>query len=73
MKTMTCKDLGGPCDYKIGGDSFEAIGKASYMHVMEQIKAGDAAHMAAAAAMRNASPEEQTKMMAEFKARFEAA
>ncbi len=70
MKKLTCKDLGGPCDVELSGDSFQEIGKKSYEHVMEQIKNGDEAHKAAATHMKNASPEEQKSMMAEYEKRF---
>ena len=73
MKKLTCRDLGGPCDMELMGDSFQEIGKKSYGHVMEQIKSGDEAHKAAAAKMRNASPEEQKSMMAEYEKRFNEA
>ena len=70
MKKLSCRDFGGPCDTELTGDSFQEIGKKSYDHVMEQIKGGDEAHKAAAAKMRNASPEEQKAMMAEYEKRF---
>ena len=70
MKKLTCRDLGGPCDAELTGDSFQEIGKKSYDHVMEQINAGDEAHKSAADTMRNASPEEQRAMMAEYEERF---
>ena len=55
------------------GDSFQEIGKKSYDHVMAQINNGDEAHKAAAGKMRNASPEEQKSMMAEYEKRFNEA
>ena len=70
MKKLTCRDLGGPCDLELIGDSFQEIGKKSYSHVMEQIKSGDEAHKAAADKMRNAPLEEQKSMMAEYEKRF---
>ena len=73
MKKLTCRDLGGPCDVESTGDSFREIGKKSYDHVMQQIKSGDEAHKAAADKMRNASPEEQKSMMAEYEKRFNEA
>ncbi len=73
MKKLTCKDLGGPCDYEISGNSFEEAGKKSYEHVMEQINRGDEAHRAAAAKMKNAPPEEQKAMMATYRKRFDEA
>ena len=73
MKELTCRDFGGPCDTELTGDSFQEIGKKSYGHVMEQVNSGDEPHKAAAANMRNASPEEQKAMMAEYEKRFNEA
>ncbi len=70
MKKLTCRDLGGPCDMELIGDSFQEVGKKSYDHVMEQIKSGDEAHATAATKMRNASPEEQMSMMTEYEKRY---
>ena len=73
MKKLTCRDLGGPCDMKITGDSFQEVGKKSHDHVMEMIKSGDEAHKAAADNMRNASPEEQKAMMAQYEKNYNEA
>lgn len=73
MKKLTCKDLGGPCDTEITGDSFEEMGKKSHMHVMERISGGDEAHQTAASSMKSASSEEQQSMMAEFKKKYDEA
>jgi len=73
MKTLTCKDFGGPCDAKITGDSFGEIGAQCKTHVMEQINAGDEAHKAAAEKMKNATPEEQKAMMAEYEKKYNEA
>jgi predicted small metal-binding protein len=73
MKKLTCRDLGGPCDEEITGDSFEEVGKKSHGHVMEQINSGNEAHKLAAGKMRDATPEEQKAMMAEYKKKFDEA
>jgi ABC-type transporter MlaC component len=73
MKKLTCRDLGGPCDAELVGESFEEIGKKSRDHVMEQMQKGDKAHLSAANNMRTATPEQQQAMMAEFKKKFEQA
>lgn len=73
MKKLTCRDLGGPCDAEITGNSFEEMGKNSHAHVMEQINSGDEAHRAAADKMKNASPEEQKAMMTEYEKRYNGA
>jgi predicted small metal-binding protein len=44
MKTMTCSQLGGPCDHAHrGGDANEVI-KAQDKHLREAVAAGDARH-----------------------------
>ncbi|GAB2775177.1 hypothetical protein GCM10027020_30400 [Nocardioides salsibiostraticola] len=47
MKTMTCRDLGGPCDLKLRGDSADEIIKAQDRHLKEAVAADDSAHEAA--------------------------
>ena len=73
MKTLTCKDMGGPCDTELAGSSFAEIGKKSHDHVLDQIGRGDEAHRAAAARMRDASPDEQKSMMATYEKRYNEA
>ena len=58
---------------ELTGDSFQEIGKKSYGHVMEQIHKGDEAHKTAAGKMKNASPEEQKSMIAEYEKRLNEA
>lgn len=73
MKSLTCKDLGGACDERIAGATFEEIGQKCRTHVMEAVKRGDAAHKAAMNKMMSASPSEQASMMAEYMKKFDAA
>lgn len=47
MKTMTCQDLGGPCDLVHRGASADEIIKAQDRHLKEAVQAGDDAHAAA--------------------------
>lgn len=47
MKTMTCHDLGGPCDLAHCGESADEIIKAQDRHLKEVVAAGDAAHVPA--------------------------
>ncbi len=47
MKTMTCRDLGGPCDLEHHGESADEVIKAQDRHLKEAEKAGDATHQAA--------------------------
>jgi hypothetical protein len=44
MKTMTCKQLGGPCDVAHRGGTADEIIKAQDKHLKEAVAAGDAAH-----------------------------
>lgn len=52
MKTMTCKQLGGPCDLEHHGDTADEVIQAQDAHLKEMTAAGDAAHEPAAKAMK---------------------
>ena len=52
MKTMTCKQLGGPCDVAFHGDTADQVIKAQDAHLKEVVASGDEAHKAALKAMR---------------------
>lgn len=52
MKTMTCHQLGGPCDLEHRGESADDVIKAQGHHLKEAEKAGDAAHQGARDAMK---------------------
>jgi hypothetical protein len=52
MKTMTCKELGGPCDFKLPGDNANDVIKAQDRHLNEVVAAGDAAHETALKEMK---------------------
>ncbi|MEB8325631.1 DUF1059 domain-containing protein [Dietzia kunjamensis] len=47
MKTMTCKDLGGPCDLAHRGDTADEVINAQDAHLKERVRAGDDAHVPA--------------------------
>ncbi|MFT3901451.1 MAG: hypothetical protein QM728_14555 [Gordonia sp. (in: high G+C Gram-positive bacteria)] len=47
MKTMTCRQLGGPCDQPHRGESADDVIKAQDRHLKEAEKAGDASHQEA--------------------------
>jgi hypothetical protein len=47
MKTMTCKQLGGPCELGLRGDTADEVIKAQDRHLKEVVAAGDAAHESA--------------------------
>ena len=52
MKTMTCKQLGGPCDLGLTGETADDVIKAQDRHLNEAVGNGDAAHEDALAAMK---------------------
>ena len=52
MKTMTCRQLGGPCDLPLSADSADDVIKAQDRHLEEVVAGGDEAHRDALAAMR---------------------
>ncbi len=52
MKTMTCRALGGPCDFEHRGESADEIIKAQDGHLKEAVEAGDKGHEAAREAMK---------------------
>ena len=53
MKTMTCRDLGGPCDLQHHQDSADNIIKAQDRHLKETQKTGDTTHQQARDAMKS--------------------
>lgn len=52
MKTMTCKDLGGPCELAHQGTTADEIIKAQDRHLKETVAGGDRTHADALAAMK---------------------
>ena len=44
MKTMTCRQLGGPCDHAHQGASADDVIKQHDQHLQDMLAAGDAAH-----------------------------
>jgi hypothetical protein len=47
MKTMTCKQLGGPCDLAHHGNTANDVIKAQDRHLKETVAMGDEAHRSA--------------------------
>ncbi len=45
MKTMTCKQLGGPCDKEFHANTFEEMAEMSKKHGMEMYKEGEKEHI----------------------------
>jgi predicted small metal-binding protein len=52
MKAMTCKQLGGPCDFELRGDTADEVIKAQDRHLKEVVAGGDDAHKSALKAMK---------------------
>ena len=51
-KTMTCEQLGGPCDLRLTGESADDIIKQQDRHLRDAVKGGDTAHEPAHEAMK---------------------
>ena len=52
MKTMTCKQMGGPCDMAFQGKDANEVINAQDAHLKAATAAGDETHAEAAKAMR---------------------
>src|ERR1700691_3787480 len=53
MKTMTCKEMGGPCDLPCHGNTADDVIKAQDGHLREAVARGDATHQSALTSMNN--------------------
>ena len=47
MKTMTCKELGGPCDFAHRGETADEVIKLQDAHLKEMVAGGDDSHRSA--------------------------
>ena len=52
MKTMTCTQLGGPCDLALRGNTADEVIKLQDKHLKEIVAGGDDAHQEALKAMK---------------------
>ena len=52
MKTMTCSELGGPCDARHQGTTADEVIKAQDRHLKEMVATGDPTHEAALKEMK---------------------
>ncbi|MDQ6526331.1 hypothetical protein RB608_22110 [Nocardioides sp. LHD-245] len=52
MKTMTCRQLGGPCDLAHQGKDADEVIVAQDKHLKEVVKAGDVPHQQARQEMK---------------------
>ncbi len=76
MKTMTCKQLYGPCDALIHGETAEEMMENSKKHAMEMVAKGDVLHTEAMNAMKkqhvDMNPEAIKKWIEKFQQEFDA-
>ena len=74
MKTMTCKQLYGPCEALIHGDSADEMMENSKKHGMEMASKGDKDHIRVMEEMKKGmnDPKAVSKFMDQFKKNFEA-
>lgn len=52
MKTMTCRQLGGPCDLEFHGENADEIIQQQDQHLKDAVAGGDTGHEAANSDMR---------------------
>ena len=53
MKTMTCRQMGGPCDTAFHGNSADDVIKMQDKHLKEMVAGGDETHKDALKAMKD--------------------
>jgi hypothetical protein len=52
MKTMTCRQMGGPCDVPLHGNTADEVIKAEDKHLKEMVASGDETHQSALKRMK---------------------
>ena len=52
MRTMTCRQLGGPCDHVLRGETADDVIHLHDAHLKEMVAGGDEAHGPALEAMK---------------------
>jgi hypothetical protein len=52
MKTMTCKQLGGPCEHVLRGETADEVIKAQDRHLNDAVAGGDESHRGALKEMK---------------------
>ena len=52
MKSMTCSQLGGPCELALQGTTADEVIKEQDRHLKEMVKSGDQAHQGALKEMK---------------------
>ena len=74
MKTMTCKQLGGPCDQEFHAETFDEMVKMSQQHGIEMAEKGDEEHIKVMGKMREGmnDPEAMKEWIEKVRKEFEA-
>lgn len=74
MKTMTCKQLGGACDFSFSATTFKEIAELSKQHGMEMFQKQDADHLKAMSNMQEMmkDPNAMQQWFSERQREFEA-
>lgn len=74
MKKMTCRQLGGACDFEFRAETFEEIEQLSKQHGMAMFEKGDEAHLNAMRAIKvkMKSPEDMKNWMDNRRKEFDA-
>ena len=71
MKTMTCKQLYGPCDALIHGETPEEMMENSKKHAMEMIAKGDELHIDAMNTMKKQNMNMDTEAIKQWMEKFQ--
>ena len=74
MKTMTCRQLGGPCDQEFHAETFDEMVKLSQQHGIEMAEKGDEEHIKVMEKMREGmnDPEAMKEWVEKVRKEFEA-
>ncbi|HIT73986.1 MAG TPA: hypothetical protein IAA98_00190 [Candidatus Avipropionibacterium avicola] len=74
MKTMTCQQLGGPCDLEHHGETADDVINAQDRHLKDAVKAGDESHLPARKDMKGRwlRPKQSMQWYNDTKAAFAA-
>lgn len=72
MKTMTCKQLYGPCDALIHGETAEDMMENSQRHAMDMVANGDKVHIDAMEAMKKQHMSMDPKAVKQFMEKFQS-
>lgn len=52
MKTMSCRQLGGPCDLELSGETADDVINAQDQHLKDAVSGGDTSHERARTEMK---------------------